>query len=698
MKKNILTFLFVLLSLLTFSGEAQSTFDVTAVASWQELPSTPSLWKAGTNYKVTEVITITGHGRLPDNTTICIASNGTLNLNEATITCDSNTAIYVIGGKLAMYNSIITTGKGGTFTEGELGTISMQNSAINLGQRSLFTINGKAVEGTNSSIVGNSTAISAPIKKIFTTGINVAGTWLMDRAYPQWFEDSNNADWATAINKAIIMKGTGEVFLPRGNYVISSTIYVSFGIKLVGEPGREKTGYNTDATVIMPSTGKNNFNGGYMMLVNVKHKDDKGQEINVSAANSTWEVHYPNSGTELNNLSFICKGNQRYKAVLVSGGITVNHIRWNGCLQALASTSNTYNDQRCITNCTFYPAGKIKMPDREELYAFDLKSLGDALVFTGNAVHNGDSYTKSLRLLLCDGGTIHSNILNADVLIDRCKSISFTSNHCENGATITIKASTVVNNANFYEKGTKPSIIITNSTDMKNSVVTINGDQFVYYNGVRSNNPSESPDITAARLKSISENDIAIDSRSQLTLNDVYRYDVPLKVGIDKQNLFGIQVASIKNNGKIEPDQSFNRYSHHLSKSGIIRKSNNVEKPVDNPSPGRAHLYLYGKATATWFGETGDYTYSYEILDTNGRVTNKSLAMSSYTENNTTIHLEKGESGVLFCLSDKGDANNRVYVRMQRNGADGLKTVEVPVAGSEHLYDNGVSVAGYIWK
>lgn len=72
--------------------------------------------------------------------------------------------------------------------------------------------------------------------------------------------------------------------------------------------------------------------------------------------------------------------------------------------------------------------------------------------------------------------------------------------------------------------------------------------------------------------------------------------------------------------------------------------------------------------------------------------------MPSVTENNPSIHLEKGKDGVLLCIADTGEAGKNVYVKLRRRGADGVKTVEFPVAGSEHIYDNGISVAGYKWK
>ena len=87
------------------------------------------------------------------------------------------------------------------------------------------------------TIIGTNTRLEAPICNIFGKGINVTGSWDIERAYPQWFEiereiistehimvdsDGNDIfenfrydDWSAPINKAIKMKQIGEVFLKK---------------------------------------------------------------------------------------------------------------------------------------------------------------------------------------------------------------------------------------------------------------------------------------------------------------------------------------------------------------------------------------------------------------------------------------------------------------------------------------------------
>ena len=80
---------------------------------------------------------------------------------------------------------------------------------------------------TTRILKGNNTHIIAPISLIFEKEIQLDGSWIMDRAYPQWFGAKNNdenTDSSDAINKAIQFKRVGEVFLPRGQYYINKTI------------------------------------------------------------------------------------------------------------------------------------------------------------------------------------------------------------------------------------------------------------------------------------------------------------------------------------------------------------------------------------------------------------------------------------------------------------------------------------------
>lgn len=97
----------------------------------------------------------------------------------------------------------------------------------------------------NFTLQGNHTALEAPISQIFGAEVNVIGTWDIDRAYPQWFDNAVGTeklntelphDCAPAINSVCKMITTGEVFFTAGYYFIGEPIVINAGIALVGVP------------------------------------------------------------------------------------------------------------------------------------------------------------------------------------------------------------------------------------------------------------------------------------------------------------------------------------------------------------------------------------------------------------------------------------------------------------------------------
>jgi hypothetical protein len=142
-----------------------------------------------------------------------------------------------------------------------------------------------------------------------------------------------------------------------------------------------------------------------------------------------------------------------------------------------------------------------------------LEGIGEALIFE----HNHIIDQPALRLALCNGGSITSNILNGNVLIEGCKAIVFHSNHMEAGAQLTVKTSNVTTMNNFFHKKTKPSLILVSDADGNVPVVHSSGDMFVFYE-------KQSPSDTEDEIVGISEYDVQIDNNSLLQLTQTYRY------------------------------------------------------------------------------------------------------------------------------------------------------------------------------
>ena len=667
---KIIVKIIVILAIAIFTSAHAST--TSQILNLSELNET---MVAETSYKVTSTKRFTQNNVLPEGASIYIMPGGQLTLSGATLKCLQGSSIYVMGGELLL-----------------------DKGHIALAENTHMSIDGSVIDGTGS-ITANKTTLSAPIRQIFAQSIQVKGKWIIDKAFPQWFTESKTIDWSTAINKAIVMKGAGEVFLPRGVYPIAHTLYVHYGIKLVGEPGRKEKstyrGYDHNCTILTPAKNGNHFNGGYMMMMNVKHE---GINENITQDNAQWETAYGISGTEVRNLYFDNDGNQHFKAILAAGSMTIAQNSFHSCLQAVAFINGNYSDMRRVTNNTVYVPGNVNTGSkREPLYAFDIKGLGDALIFEGNAVHDSDNYTRALRVTSSMGGSINANILNGDILIKNCKGIVYSGNHSEVGAQLTIKESSVTMHSNFFEKGTRPSIVIEGGENGGVSTVAMNSSQFIFIDQLRYANETAQQNLE--RINGISEVDIAIDKFTNLNLNNSYRNDIPSANNIGSQYLFGVNIAQL-NKSQLKSNNKLNRMSHTLSTHGAIGKNLRPSSPIVS-IPRDSRISLYGKnGNVKWLGENGSYAYSYEIIGDDGRVSKQGQNITDYKTNHANQHMDFNGDGLLFNVTrdETISPDTPLYARIYRQGPDGLKSIDLPIASSRYFYDNGISIAGYKWR
>ena len=626
-----------------------------------ELPLTGGTLAGSTAYQVKTTVTLTRSTTLPRGSSIGVSEGGRLMLAKGvTLTCAEGSTLVVTDGLI----------------------------------------------GGEGQLTGRGAALSAPVARIFDEAVTVDGKWNIDRAYPQWFAPARCSDWSGPINAAIDMKGTGEVFLPRGTYQVRRTIYVNFGIRLVGDGGRRKEKADSsrvEATVITPAATGCRFNSDYMVMVNVKHTDAAGNETPATAESGTWEVNHPVQGTELCRLYFYDNSAARHLGVLAAGGLTAHQVVWNGTRQAIAFTNKNYSDHRTITQCVYYPGRRNTDYDASAyLYAFDLNSLGDAVVFEGNQVSEGDVNRGALRVRQSGGARITSNILNCDVEIASSKGVYYGSNHSESGAQVRVNCSTVKMESNFYEKGERPSVLIMGNNQHTESVVSMDSEMFGYYNGRRGRvfgGGKETVEEARQRMENINEDDIAIDRYSMLSLNNCYRYDIHCQNGAGTQFTYGVSIGQLdpKSREVTGAVSAFEEGSHYLSASGSIHPGLKVKSAASAPAPGKSRVYVYGPvAQLTWVGATGGYSYTYEIVDGDGNVTKNGTMDKNY--DGSAIRLTNGDKGLLLCLAEADGAGKQLSITLTRRGPDGRKSVTVPMSGANNFYDNGVAIAGYPWR
>ncbi len=319
----------------------------------------------------------------------------------------------------------------------------------------LVTRNNKQIEQP-LKLVGNFTSVEAPIAQIFGDTVSAKGYWHIDRAYPQWFDavvgtQSYGAvaphDCSVAINKAVEMKMSGEVFLPAGVYLVSHTIRLRHGINLIGDSATRTKYYVKDkttgedkpvtpdagmvdgwgrATFITPffENGKDCFvanelngaGGAAIVAVNIKQPEipiltkvaagggltptPVDQEKPVADVNyahpfgSIEQIYFYNVNSRIGNGGETeCAKISQKVCCLVAGGFSFRHVFWENFCRAIKWTDE-YNDSKTIYRCniqTYFGEAvleKIGIPTTLP-YLIDSRGCGDAMIIDGCHLDRG---------------------------------------------------------------------------------------------------------------------------------------------------------------------------------------------------------------------------------------------------------------------------------------------------------------------
>lgn len=592
------------------------------------------------------------------------------------------------------------------------GTIVINGgSTYNIAKNVTIIFRGGLITG-NGKIVGNNTRLIAPITQIFGENIEVKGDWTIDRSYPQWFsnlgfrypESANtnseyanpNDNWAPAINNAIKMKGTGEVMIPRGLYYISSPINVNFGITLIGECGRisspkndttnsihaygtcikGKIDYGTDNNSDNDANiGTNNDANSSLIFVN---KNDNGNE---------WQFNHPIPITKIQNLELRSSGvtvtGLYYPTGITSyGACVIDTVVFNILSCGIHFADGLYSDARQVRNCVFgYDESEKYSPNS---YAIDCECLGDAVTIQNNHVGN-TTKVGALRLRMCGGGFISSNIFNADVRIVSCRSIVYECNHMENGAQLQIVVSNVAVRRNFFEKRISPNIDIQGNDYYDESIVDMEGNAYTCY---EYSGRVES-DTSGLTLSNLSPFDINIDQHSIVNIKDEYRY-WGSRDNMLKMYTFGIQIG-----GNGWSSESFNNNSHLYSKLCHIIQGKVVSGNI-TISGTVPQLIAYAiNSNIEWLRPSGIYRYETIIVNGNSRQANTTFDL-------TDSRLGTGGHGVLLILDTGSNYLRNVKIIITRKCISGDENGETHritlyTCGAKYLYDNGITISGYKW-
>ena len=491
------------------------------------------------------------------------------------------------------------------------------------------------------TLVGNFTSVEAPITQIFGDTVAASGYWHIDRAYPQWFDavvgtqsynTGNPHDCSVAINKAVEMKMSGEVFLPAGVYLVSHTIRLRHGINLIGDSAT-RTKIDKDnildpemvdgwgrATYITPFlVGGNSGFSSYKFEWNSDNASDEDAAVSIStpvvvAVNikcndsdnvsaPAADMNYPHPNGSIEQIYFYnpnlrldsakdCADISQYVCCLVAGGFSFRHVFWENFCRAIKWTQD-YNDSKTIYRCnmqSFFGEDVLKIIDIPSVlpYLIDSRGCGDAMIIDGCHLDRGvcayeDKKTKrkfefwlykALALRTCLGGSIRNSIIHGDIDIAHCSALEFADNHCELGMQMNIRWSQISIHDNFIEKGIVPNFVIHAMDDNGEINATFGNVNFSDNKFICNNYADRIP------VDKICEHDILLKTRQGIapySIDLARNYRVTANSDALSMHPTGIMLATQDTDGNgvagyIQPFKAFNDHSYFLSDRAAIRR------------------------------------------------------------------------------------------------------------------------------
>lgn len=614
-------------------------------------------------------------------------------------------------------------------------------------------------------IQGNRTAIEAPIDQIFGEGLDIAGSWLCDRAYPQWFDwrvgkenenpyEGDHIDCAIAINKAIQMKKSGEVFLASGYYHIATPIRMFAQTRLIGE-WRGSSGDEYGGTMIIPHLTDSECPPQAFVFINITKATDNG--VNIKDENGqdklTWEQIYPDPMGLLKGMVFKNSGNieqiSRIPCCLVEGGFTFEDVSFYSFRRCIKWGSE-YADCKTIRRCGFAPHDlKIDMGS-DICYAVEIQGLGDALIIEGCHVTDAGPHDNkgkltaktfyALYLTGCKGGSIVNNIFNSKVLLKYCMAVDFAQNHMERDSQLTVVGCDMTIRNNYFEKTGEPTIVVDLASDGKINVPA--DDRFVDYQMHHNSNLnitdniffiyqpfSEESDEERFPANELCEYDIALctgkgEDPYCIHLRQNYRY---IRYNNGSNDPTGILLCTFtrtsgdKDNPSVTSDfspfKAFNSKSYFLSTECTISPGLRIDeirtfsevpsissvKVGSSDSIRNANKPSSGQAVPV-FKNGWPYKYQARIfMDEQRQLAGSNVEVSLFEyEKPKPYNPDYGQTFFLHSTPERSAFILRLIRTRPVPPSSPMDTnqdyVDIPVIGTMFLLDNNISVNGYKWR
>ncbi|MFT4073539.1 MAG: hypothetical protein QM654_16635 [Dysgonamonadaceae bacterium] len=533
----------------------------------------------------------------------------------------------------------------------------------------LYFTTGTIQGASGIKLIGKNTQVIAPIRHIFGETLEVTGSWITDKAYPQWFgakADETHNDTSAIQACCSIFK---NIRLIKGKYKVTSTILIPPGVSLRGDAGTYEEYTNPDdginranyigAKIVPYDESGSNFIDGYVFF------------INTNFDNTWYYPYFPNTGEIRDLIIFgykadVCRG------FSVGCGITFCTVQFVGMTQAIVKNSQHYIDGLCIQQCSFTQKDGVDAP------IIDCGFLGDGLRIEG--CHIGGI----VKLNNCNGGVIEGNI-QGSYYFGGCRAIKMCGCHIEEGRIWINSSNLSIEDLFIWQLNETPDPIIDIITqDSSNASVILKNISFIYYiNGIEHNHPMN--DLKSAV-------DIRINELTTLSIEKCYKV-FSNSGGIGMNQLMGITVNKADNTSL----EIFNSYSAYLSDFCVINASYSLNCFRRLKTEAGAGIAILNTADFTnnpfypWYGDDGcTYYYrAYLLWDKERRILG--TASSEFVRT-------AGKIGCPYFISYYRGRNQTVRVYRGIKSNVYTEFCDIQFAGAYFCVDDGLSCGGGAFK
>jgi len=283
---------------------------------------------------------------------------------------------------------------------------------------------------------------------------------------------------------------------------------------------------------------------------------------------------------------------------------------------------------------------------------------------------------------------------------------------------------------NFFYKSEKHNIIIRGANIGEPCIVELINNTFLCYFGIKGEvmSPSKITNLIAYWKEMMGKPEVLLDVYSTVKISNQYRQIVG-RNSLTWMSQVGIQFGFAESGAAEESSDStykvkstlLNYLSPFLSIGGSITPGfkisgmSNQQKDINKHAPS----IIGENGNNRWFAETGKYEYFCQIVYDMARHViaqapsgyRYSLADSQgnkvFNHKNFNEALEKNDESaskgaIIRLASGLGYPAFCGYVRVFRKKTIGStvswEKAEVPVCGAPMLYDNGISLSGYLWE